>query len=233
MRTLLLKPTALLLGLLLFSAGEGMAQPLGEFCGRSGFFLNACATLVDVQQTAVNQLTLIVENSSVYPDPNGDVFPTSFIGTIVMKFKDGTVPNNLKATAAVATITTSPWGRSGTLAWKGVNNAGGATGIDWDAKITKDGAASEGIRPGERVAILVTFNENVTKEDLELWAMQLQNIGSEENCQLYEGKGEGECSDWAVVPEPVTMVLLGTGLAGMGGVAALRRRRRGLEIETE
>jgi hypothetical protein len=32
-------------------------------------------------------------------------------------------------------------------------------------------------------------------------------------------------SDWAVVPEPITMILVGTGLAGIGGVAALRRRR--------
>jgi hypothetical protein len=32
-----------------------------------------------------------------------------------------------------------------------------------------------------------------------------------------------------VVPEPVTMTLLATGLAGMGGVGFIRRRRRGLE----
>ena len=34
-------------------------------------------------------------------------------------------------------------------------------------------------------------------------------------------------SDWAVIPEPVTMTLVGTGLVGIG---LMRRRRRGLDI---
>jgi hypothetical protein len=45
---------------------------------------------------------------------------------------------------------------------------------------------------------------------------------------------EGEClgediSDWADIPEPITTVLLGSGLLGVGGVGWLRRRRKGIE----
>lgn len=39
----------------------------------------------------------------------------------------------------------------------------------------------------------------------------------------------GECGD-TVIPEPITMTLLGTGLVGMGGASLLRRRRRDDEI---
>lgn len=41
---------------------------------------------------------------------------------------------------------------------------------------------------------------------------------------------DGDCSN--VVPEPITMVLLGSGLAGMGGVGVLRRRRKDGDVES-
>ncbi len=60
------------------------------------------------------------------------------------------------------------------------------------------------------------------------WSAQMQQIASP-TCPADEPYCE---SGWAAVPEPFTMVLVGTGLAGIGG-AALRRRRRGLDIQDE
>lgn len=60
-------------------------------------------------------------------------------------------------------------------------------------------------------------------------AAQHQRIYSSNPCPESDPYCE---SGWAVVPEPITMVLIGTGLAGIGGVAALRRRREN-EIENE
>lgn len=41
---------------------------------------------------------------------------------------------------------------------------------------------------------------------------------------------DGECDGETVIPEPITMTLLGTGLVGMGGMNLLRRRRKDEEL---
>ena len=56
-----------------------------------------------------------------------------------------------------------------------------------------------------------------------------QDVNGQTCSQWIDSNGnqtQSESGDCSVVPEPVTMVLLGSGLAGMGGVGLLRRRRK-------
>lgn len=76
----------------------------------------------------------------------------------------------------------------------------------------------------------VEFTINNVNPDLDFTAYNFEFHGQ----QMLDGrsaKGSGGGTPPEVVPEPITMVLLGTGLLGVGGVS-LRRRRRD-EHETD
>jgi hypothetical protein len=63
--------------------------------------------------------------------------------------------------------------------------------------------------------------QDVNNGDCSLWV--------DSNGQTVSQSGT-QCGN--VVPEPITMVLLGSGLAGMGGVGAIRRRRKDGDVES-
>lgn len=59
-----------------------------------------------------------------------------------------------------------------------------------------------------------------------------QQIGANEFSLKCDTGGAGDYPPCEVVPEPITMILLGSGLVGLGGARLARRRRRGLgEVE--
>ena len=69
-------------------------------------------------------------------------------------------------------------------------------------------------------------------ENLELrWHSQQIGPNAELSLKCDTG-GAGDYPDCSVVPEPITMLLLGTGLAGMGGFGLVRRRKRNGDVQS-
>lgn len=53
-----------------------------------------------------------------------------------------------------------------------------------------------------------------------------QNGPNGDSTECITGGSQQNCADFGVVPEPITIALLGTGLAGVGGAGFLKRRRK-------
>jgi hypothetical protein len=112
------------------------------------------------------------------------------------------------------------------------NNVGGILGCDPSDANPSDYFKTCGAGSGWVVFDFTTANRWAATDPGVgvVWGIRSAAVdGNSYQCRTGDAPGSEHYCE--VIPEPVTMVLLGTGLAGIGGVA-LYRRRRGLKLES-
>lgn len=173
------------------------------------------------------------------------VSATSF--TVTVTNLGGADPGNFDATFFSVGLYNLPAGATVTVVANPDNNMEAPTAGDCsslsplDCEVASDAApppTANGVEVGETITFTVTFAAPFDPADLADIGVSIHAGDGPNGCSTklsIEDEGNsvfgpsGEARDPAcsetVIPEPITMTLLATGLAGMGGAGFLRRKK--------
>lgn len=205
---------------ILLAAVAGKAWAFGPFsntqvCGGTAFV--TCATLTTTYDASTNTLTLQIANTSA----NGDRFTA---------FGVRGLPDGITVTGTPDPGLASDWSFAADVPQLGGDPDGSA--VKYSGFGTNQGINGAIANDGNTYTFVFTFSGAVDVNTLEF---ALHSQGGPNGCstKMFIDETTSEvntldpnCGSTTVIPEPLTMTLLATGLAGMGGAGALRRRRK-------
>ena len=195
-----------------------------QVCGSSNFY--TCATLTTSYSHATSTLTIQIANTGTF----GDAFRQVAVGNL---------PAGVTVVSGTEDHPSNNW-----VVSTDINdlNGAGSGGFVYQGQASSGNPGTNFINnDGNTYTFTLTFSRDLTDEELAaLWFGTHTQSGPDAcsgSSKLWiDGSGNANgpaggvyadgCGPTTTVPEPITMTLLATGLAGMGGAGAVRRRKK-------
>lgn len=207
-------------------------QTAATQCGGNTF--STCASVtVTIVTTGANagQVTMTVTNLS---GAQGTWDGTVFTQVGMYNLPAGVDYGTLKSVTCTVGCTTTDQKANWQLGTNGLSGVGiDPTVIGTDTKNGVNGA----IATGQTYVFVFTITNYGSITSLSDFAIHGQMGPSSCSTKLVwsgsapntaTGSPDGSC--FSTTPEPITMALVGTGLAGMGGMGLIRRRKKGTDL---